>query len=769
MSDKIVKSKFFFEEDFIETIGEVSSKEYKSLPPNKKLKYVGKPLNRKDAPVKASGKAKFTFDIELPHMVYARTLRSPHPNAIIKDIDTLHARQVPGVFAILHTFNMSAFNGGKIEWYGNSFLFDPHVRYVGDEIACVAAKDEETAERALKLIDVKYEILDYEIDAKKSMNSKLKIHPDGNVRRGKPFEYERGSVKDGFDEADEIIEDEFSTQVAVHNPTEPHCSVADWNKDKLTIYDSTQAVFRVRNMIADALDTPKDSVRIIKEYMGGGFGGKLEAGKYSVMAALLAKKLKRPVKILNDRREQNIALGNRPDSVQKLKIGVKTDGTITALNHYAYAAIGAYPSGGGCSWPLRTLYKCDNVRTEEYSVYTNAGRARAFRAPGNVQGTFGLESLLDEAAEKIGMDPLEFRVKNFVDFDQVGGKPYTSKMLIEAYKIGAKKIGWENRNKIPGGGKGYVKRGVGMASQIWWGGGGPPAHVRLELDSNGKIVAFAGSQDLGTGTYTFVAQVIGEILEIAPDNIDVVLGDTDRVPYGPSSGGSTTAPSISPAARDAAERMKEKLISNAAALWNVESENVGFENGTVFMKNDKSKKLSAKDIVAQLDDKKISALGSREANPDGYSVQTFGAQFAEVEVDTLTGNVRVLKVVAVHDVGRILNGKTLENQFHGGIIMGIGFALTEEQIRDEYTGKILNDNFHDYKVPTIKETPEIEVFILGEGDMKANNMGVKGIGEPAMIPTPAAIANAVYNAIGKRIKSLPITPDKIITALYDEA
>jgi len=764
MSDKIVKSKFFFEEDLIETIGEVSSKDYKPLPPNDKLKFIGKPLNRKDAPEKVSGRAKFTFDIELPHMAYARILRSPYPNAIVKDIDTHRARKIPGVFGILHTFDVD-----KIEWYGNSYLFDRHVRYAGDEIACVAAKDEATAERALKLIDVKYEILDYEIDAKKAMTSKIKIHQDGNIRKGKPFEYERGNIDDGFKEADEIIEDEFSTQVAVHNPTEPHCSVVDWNKDKLTVYDSTQAIFRVRDMIANALDIPKESVRIIKEYMGGGFGSKLEAGKYSVIAALLSKKLKRPIKILNDRKEQNIALGNRPDSFQKLKIGVKRNGTITALNHYAYASIGAYPAGGGCSWPLRTLYKCDNVKVEEYSVYTNTGRARAFRAPGHVQGTFALESLMDEAAERIGMDPVEFRIKNFTETDQVWGNPYTSKMLIEAYKIGAEKIGWTKRNKIPGSEKGYVKRGIGMASQIWWGGGGPPAHVRLELDSEGKLTAFAGSQDLGTGTYTFVAQVIGEILEINPDKKEVILGDTDKVPYGPGSGGSTTAPSISPAARDAAERMKEKIISNAAALWSVNLDDVEFSNGTVSLKNNKSQKLTVRELVKKLDGKKISALGSREANPEGYSVQTFGAQFVEVEVDTLTGNVKVIKVVAVHDIGRVLNRKTLENQFHGGIVMGVGFALTEEQIRDEYTGKVLNDNFHDYKVPTIKETPDIEVTILGEGDMKANNMGVKGIGEPAMIPTPAAIANAVYNAIGKRIKTLPITPDKVITALYDEA
>jgi len=763
MSNRIIKSKFYFEEDLIETIGSVSDKKYSPLPFNNKLKYIGKEINRKDAKVKVSGKANYTFDVKLPGMVYAKILRSPYANAIIESIDDSRAKKINGVIGVIH-----AFNTNPIKWYHNSFLFDKHVRYEGDEVACVAATSEQIAEEALKKIKVKYKQLNFEIRAKESINSKLKIHKGGNIVFHSPAKYSRGNIRNGFKEADFIIEEEYSTQVVIHNPTEPHCSVVNWEGNKITIYDSTQGIFRVRKTIANVFGINPENVRVIDSYMGGGFGSKLETGKYTIMAALLARKFKRAVKITNNRREQNLALGNRPDSIQKLKIGFKQDGTITALQHRSYASVGAYPASGNCSWPLRTMYGCKNVTTEDYSVYTNTGRARPFRAPGHVQGTFALEALIDQAAKKIEMDPLEFRLKNFVGFDQFSRRLYTSKLLKEAYIAGAKRIGWDKREELKKNNTKFIKYGMGMASQIWWGGGGPPAHVKLEIDSKGKITAFAGSQDIGTGTYTFVAQVIAEVLEIPPDKIKVVLGDTQKVPYGPSSGGSTTAPSISPACRDAAEKLKSKLIDFAAVLMDENKNNLQYKNGAISTRNGNSKIIGFEEIVKQLNEDKISVMGSREANPDNFVIQSFGAQFAIVAVDILTGNIKVEKIVAAHDIGRTLNRKTLENQFHGGIIQGLGYALMEEQLVDINTGKILNANFHDYKVPTIKDIPDIEVIIVSKNDRKANNTGVKGIGEPAIIPTAAAIANATSHAIGKQITSLPITPEKILNLLYGE-
>jgi len=761
MPRKIVKSKYFFEEDFVESLAEVPIEKVEDWGPNSELKTVGKPVSRIDGYNKTSGSAKYTFDIILPNMTHAKTLRCTLPHANIKRIDTSEAKKIKGVLAI-HTHE----NTPKIPWYGSlSFLFDSRLRYEGDEVACVVAETEKIAEDALKLIKVEYEELPFVSDAGEAMKDDApKVYDSGNVQRGRPQVSEKGEINRGFSEADEIVEDTFDTQVEVHNPMEGHCSVANWDGKRLTVWDSTQGIFSIRDGIAGALNIPSSKVRVIKKYMGGGFGSKLTTGKYSVMAALLAKEIGRPVKLTLDRKEVNLAVGNRPDSVQKLKLGAKKDGTLTAMSHYSYGAAGAFPSGAGCSAPFRTLYKCPNVRTEEYTVFINAGAGRPFRAPGYVQGTFAFEAMIDDLAEKISMDPLEFRVKNYADVDPASNRPYTSKVLKEAYKRGAEAIGWHNRRPA-GTTSGLIKKGIGVATQIWGGGGGPPAYAILKLNRDGSVHVIPGSQDNGCGTYTFVAQVASEVLEIPMERIQVTLGDTAVCPYGPSSGGSVTAPSISPAVRDAAENMKAKLMSGAAALLELPEDSLQYKNGEITSQNDPSKKMTIQNIVRRMRERVLVTTGARNANPSGYDVKTFGAQFAKVEVDTETGKVTVKKIVAANDIGRVLNKKTMENQFHGGIVQGLGFALMEERLIDDYTGKVLTTNLHDYKVPTIKDIPEIEVIIPSEGDSLLSNTGVKGCGEPAMIPTPGAIGNAVYNAIGVRIKSLPITPDKVLMAL----
>ena len=758
---KIIKTKHFFEEGFVESLAEASTEEVKRWGPGTDLKVIGKPISRLDGYDKVSGTARYTYDVTLPNMAFARTLRCPLPHANIKNIDISKAKKLPGVLAIV-TYK----NSPQIPWYQGSYLFDTHLRFQGDEVACLAAETEKIAEQALKLIEVDYEELPFVVDAGKAMQDDApKLYEDGNIDGGKPSVYERGNIETGFAEADVVVEDTFSTQVAIHNPAEVHCSVVNWDGNQLTVWDSTQGIFSVRDNIARSLKMPASHVRVLTKYMGGGFGSKLATGKYTIMAALLAKEIGRPVKIAVDRNEMNLAVGNRPDSVQKLKVAAKKDGTLTAMTHYSYGAAGAYPSSAGCSWPLRTVYKCPNVRTEEYTVFINAGPGRPMRAPGHVQGTFAMDSIIDELAEKIGMDPLEFRLKNYVAKDQVFNVPYTSKRLKEAYEQGAKAIGWKRRNKKPGSGTGSIKKGIGMATQIWWGGGGPPAYTTLKLNRDGSAQVLAGTQDLGTGTYTFIAQIVAEVLEIPIEKIKVILGDTGACPYGPSSGGSTTAPSVSPAVRDTAELMKAKLMSGAAAVLETPEDQLVYSKGVISSKLDEKKTMPISEIVRLMRERVLVTTGAREANPQGYTTNSFGAQFAEVEVDIDTGQVTVLKIVAAHDVGRTLNRKLLENQFHGGIIQGLSFALMEERVIDENTGKVLTTNLHDYKMPTILDTPEIEVIIVSDADELLSNTGVKGIGEPPIIPTAGAIANAVYNAIGVRIKSLPIMPDKVLMAL----
>jgi len=760
---KIVKTSYMLENDWVESMAEVSTETEGLWKPDENLKIIGKPVSRIDGYDKVSGTAQYTFDVQLPNMGHAKILRCPHPHARIKSVDTSEALKHPGVLAIITHENTP-----KIPWYDNtSFIFDPHLRYVGDDVACVAAETLQAAEEALEMIRVEYEILPFVVDTAEAMKPEApKLYDTGNIQGGEPNVYKRGDYEKGLKEADVVVEDTFITQVAVHNPSEVHCSVANWDGDGLTVWDSTQAVFGVRDAVAKALDMPASKVRVIKKYMGGGFGSKLDAGKYTVMAALLARLTGRPIKLALNRKEQNLAVGNRPNSVQTIQVGVKKDGTITAMTLSSYGTVGAYPDGAGCHWPLRTLYRCDNVKTKSYSVFTNAGQSRAMRAPGHVQGTFALESIMDEVAEKIGMDPLEFRLKNYADKDQVFNLPYTSKRLREAYEKAASAIDW-NRHKDRGrrDEPGEIRYGIGMATQIWWGGGEPPAYATLKLNRDGSAHVLAGTQDLGTGTYTFIAMVAAEVLEISIEKITVTIGDTADCPYCNLSGGSLTAPSVSPAVHDAAQLMKSKLVSAASAALEIPETDLKYEKGTIFSIKDNSKKITITEIFDKMNEQVLIATGARNANPKGYAINTFGVQVAEVEVDTRTGKVSVIRIVGAYDVGRILNPKTAENQFHGGILQGIGFALMEQRIIDNPTGKVLTAHMHNYKMPTIHHTPDIQVFVVSTADMLISRVGAKGLGEPAHIPTAAAIANAVSNAIGVRIKQLPITPDRVLNAL----
>jgi len=763
MSDqKIVKTKYYADDEMTEQLAEVSVRETPAWEPDEKLKVVGTEVPRIDGYDKVSGTAHYTFDVNLPQMAHGRVLRCPHPHARIRSIDVSRARKMKGVLDIITHENTE-----RITWRGDtSFLFDPHLRHEGDEVACAVAETTAIAERAARAIEVDYERLPFVTDPAEAMKEGApKVHDYGNIveRRSQP--YSRGDVEQGFAEADVVVEDDFSTRVVVHNPTEPHGSVASWDGDRLTVWDSTQAVYSVRDTLAEKLKIPASHVRVIKKYMGGGFGSKLSCGKHSVMAAIVARRIGRPVKITMDRKEMNLAMGNRPDSVQKLKIGAGRDGKLKAMRMYSHGSVGAYPYGAGCSWPFRTLYQCDNVSVEEYSVHGNTGPACAMRAPGHVPGTFALESLIDDLAEKLGLDPVKLRILNHTDKDQVSGLPYTSKRLIEAYRRGAEAIGWDGRNRTPGSGSGPVKTGLGMASQIWWGGGTPPCGCILKLNSDGSARVLAGTQDIGTGTSTFMAMIVAEVLGIPLEKISVTVGDTAAGPYCVLSGGSLTAPSVSPAVKEAAELMKAKLVSAGAAILELPEGDLTLTGGAVTSRSDGSKTVEVPAIFQQLREQTLVTTGARGANPEGWAINTFGAQFAEVEVDTETGRIRVKKVVAAHDVGLMLNRMTLENQMHGGIIQGVGYALCEQQVVDRNSGRVLNANLHGYKMPTMMDMPEIEVIVVSDADPKISNTGVKGCGEPAHIPTAGAIANAVYNAVGVRVTDLPMTPARVLEAL----
>jgi xanthine dehydrogenase YagR molybdenum-binding subunit len=712
-------------------------------PEKEEFKIVGKPTPRIDGKKIVTGQALYTHDIKLRGMLHGKILRSPYACAEVVSVDLNEAENLPGVYAALQ-------------------LKKGRVNYIGEQVAAVAAVEEKTAEKALKLIKVVYNILPFAVSEEKARQEGApRVHESTNVQKFN--DYNRGDIEKGFKEADAVLERTYKTAVEIHHPAETHGSIAKWDGERLTVWDSTQAIFNVRNGLARVLQIPASRVKVIKTYMGGGFGSKLGLNDYTVVAAMLAKKAKRPVKIILSRKDNSLCVGNRPSSLQTIKGGVKKDGTITALYLKNYTC-GGIRRGDYCSEPIIDVYKCPNLKVEEYAIFTHTGAARPTRAPGHVQGTFALEGFLEELAAEIDLDPLELRRKNYSTKNEGDtGIPYSSKGLDECYRLGAEKINWQKRNKNPGQGNGKVRRGLGMASQIWWGVGRAETLADIKLHQDGSIEVVCGTQDIGCGTRTFMAMVAAETLGLKPKEVSVKIGET-VYPWCGSSGGSTTAPSVAPAVRDAALKAAEFLKQQAAKKLNIEAANVVIKNKKLFNKNDPSQSISLQELLGERRREKV-FHGEYTSRPSEYAYNTFGAHFAEVEVDTETGQIRVLRVVAAHDSGRIINRLTAESQVIGGIIQGVSTALFEERIMDDSTGNLANPNLRDYKIATSLDIPEIVPLFADLVDPRINNLGSKGLGEPPRIPIAAAVANAVYNAIGVHIREIPMTPDKVLHAL----
>ena len=758
---RVVKTKREFEGHWFEDHVVVEGEGLSAWEFGAKLRFVGQRKTRIDGSERVTGRASFTSDIQLPGMLYGKILRSPHPHARIRKIETSRTGKLPGVWTVLSFENIP-----EIPFYGKqTFIFDKTVRYVGDEVACVIAEDEEICEDALEQIKVDYEILPFVIDPEEALEPGApEVQGEGNLFKGAPDKYERGDIELGFQGADIIVEDRFVTQTALHNCMETHGSVALWEGDHLVIWDSTQHIFGVREAVAGMLNMPLDRVRVIKRFMGGGFGSKNRAGKYTLLAALGAKMTGHPVRIMLDRHEENLAAGNRPSSTQYLKIGAKQDGTLTAISLKIISGAGAYtvwPAAVG--GPVRQLYNCLNVKTEQYTVLTHTGPMSAFRGPGYVEGMLALEVLMDELAKRLGMDPLDLRLKNYSDRDQVTGRPYSLKGLRESYERGAKEIGWRKRDQNN---KGRKFHGFGMASQIWGGSGGPPAYAMVKINPDGTAVVLSGTQDIGTGTKTALAQIAAEELGFPMERISVEIGDTQMGPYAPISAGSMTLASVGPAVRVAAHDARQQLLDVASQALEVPRESLFLQDG-IFQCKALRGPIAVKEVFLKLGNFMIIGRGARSPNPEVVNVNTFGAQFAEVEVDPETGEVTVEKIVAVHDSGRVINPLMISSQIEGGVLQGLGFGLLERRVVDHMTGIVVNDGLENYKVPTSMDAPDMVTEMIDRPDPHVNNLGSRGVGEPPIIPTAPAIANAIADAIGVRIKELPITREKILKALTE--
>ena len=743
---------------------------------------------RRDLPEKLTGQAVYTADVRLPGMLHGAILRSPYPHARILAVDASRAVALPGVHAVLTPFDVPE---GHVA--PDLPILDTKARFVGDEVAAVAAEDEDTARQALRLIDVTYDPLPFVTDPVEAMNPGApSIHEGGNLAGGKPIALERGDVEEGFAQADRIFEDEFATQSHSGAALEPRAAVAAWEGDpfdglragRLTVWKSSRGIHADRLSLSLSLGIPLENVRVVGPHMGAGYGNKDET-RLSAITAILARRAGRPVKIELSREEEFVAGRHRHATTTKLCVGVTNDGAVTAVHATTIMDTGAYLSSGPgvirrAGQSALYLYRCANARYDGYLVYTNQPSAGSYRALGAPQGHFALESLADRIAEELGLDPLDFRLKNHVGpegqpgervtpLNQVvdtqpveGGVPFSSNGLRECLERGAAAIGWRERRTTPPDADSAIRRGTGMSMFVYRGGPGGRSIARMALEDDGSVTLTTGIMDVGEGSLTVLAQVAAETLGVPYDSVRVVAGDTRLTPAAPITAGSTATFSGGLAARRAAEQLKARILEAAASEQGATPDDLDVVDGAVADTAGRRMTLAQ---VARLDLKEplqVEATvdpGSRE-----FVVNSFGAHFAEVEVDTDTGAVSVVRFVAAHDSGRILNPNMAVNQVEGGVSQMLGFTLSEQMLTDARNGVTLNASFLEHKSPTILDSPPIEVIFADVVD-PVGPFGAKALGEPPSVGVAPAIANAIYDAIGVRVRELPITPDVILNEL----
>ena len=679
---------------------------------------VGRPAPRQDGHQRARGQAVYTADLALPGMLHAAVLRNPFARARVKKLDLSRALEAPGVLGAIGPEDCHVLS------------LDPP--FHGAPVAAVAADSQSGARAALDLIDVEWEELEPLLDP-------------------------------GLEQADVFVEAEYRTQTFLHNSLETHQSVCRWEGDTLEVYISTQYIWGVRDSIAGKLDLPPDRVRVVCNFMGGGFGAKNSPGDYTYIAIALASQTGAPVRCALTRREENLASGNRNSTIQRLRAGARSDGTLVALEGEYLNAIGWNGFSGPTFGPMEMLYACENVRTLTYGAKLNLPPNAAFRAPGFVEGTFGLECVLDELAARLELDPLELRRRNHADNDLADGRPFSSKNLLECYRRAEPH--WARRGEVRASSKGPVRRGTGLASQIWYGGGGPPSYAWIRVGSHGRVTVVTAMQDIGTGTRTAMAQIAAEELGLPLDRVRVELGDSARGPYASISAGSSTTPSMGPAVRAAAADAKRQILEIAAQRFDLEVRVLSLKDGNVVSANGGSWPLE--EVTGLLEDAQILGKGARGPNPTGMRVLTFGIQVADVSVDVETGEVRVDRIAAIHDVGRVINPLGAQSQVEGGIMQGVGHTLTEERLIDPASGTVLSQTLDAYKLPTIADVPEIVVELLDIPDEHLTNLGSKGLGEPPIVPTAAAIVNAIRDATGADVRSLPVGREEMLRALAE--
>ena len=793
------------------------------------LSIVGKSALRKDLREKVTGQARFSADLKLPGMLYGRILRSPHPHADVLSVDTSAADQLPGVFAVVTPFDVPQ---GRIA--PDMGILDTRVRFVGDEVAAVAASDEDTALRALDMIKVEYQVLPFVLDPEKALlPDAVEIHPGGNLATGEPLCLERGDVSQGFAEADLVLEEEYNIPTHSAAPMEPRAALASWEDGLLTIWKTSRGVHVDRQTIARALEIPPEQIRVVGPYLGGGFGNK-DDSRLGALAAVLAQRAGKPVRIEYSREEEFVAGRVRHAAKVKTKLGLKYDGSITAIHTNATLDTGAYLASGPrvarrTGQATLYLYQCPNAKYEALVAYTNRPVAGSYRALGAPQGHFALETLMDRAAEAVGMNPLRFRLKNrvrpegqpgsrvsppdqIIDSQPVeGGIPFSSNGLEQCLLLGAEAFGWKEHDTFPGNripendprhlvakspvdsaadspddspsdliadppenppaallsgstAESPVKIGRGMSMMIYRGGPGSTSSAEVQVDNTGRVTLPIGVIDVGEGATTVLAQIAAEVLGISLEDVNVRSADTLDTPDAPITAGSTATFSTGTAVTEAATQVRDQLLVLASTSMEAPVNELECAEGLLFVKADPGRRMTLIEVAKLMEGEIISVVSTINPGSPDYIVNSFGAHFVEVAVDTDTGEVKVTKYVAAQDSGRIINPQMALNQVEGAISQMLGFALWEELVTDPSTGTTLNASYLQHKATTIMDYPDIRVIFADVVD-PVGPLGAKGLGEVPCPGVAPAIANAIYNAVGVHLKELPMNPAKVLHAL----
>lgn len=730
--------------------------------------------SRVDGRLKVTGSAQYAaeFKPEQGNPLYAVLVQSTIAAGRVAQIDTRRAQRVPGVVAIMTHENAPRIDLGSAGDMTPGFplLQDDKVLFNGQHLALAIATSFEAAQQAAALVEVHFN----RDQATPSMSdTPTETTVPKRFRNGmRPPDSTRGTPQASFDAAAVKIDQTYRTPVEHHNPMEPHATMAEWQGDQLLVHNASQSVFGNRKSLAGFFGLAEDRVRIVSPFVGGGFGSKGASWPHITLAAMAAKMTGQPVKLVLTRRQMFTSNGYRPKTVQHVRLGADRDGRLTAVLHDGISQNSAY---GEFSEPValasEMLYSCPNVAVTHRLVAVNQGLPTFMRAPGEASGVYALESAMDELAWALGMDPVELRLKIHADKDEHEDKPFSSKTLRACYEQGAAAFDWKRRVAQPGSMRdGRLLIGLGMATATYP-ANRSPASAKVRIQADGTAVVQCGSQDIGTGTYTVMAQLGAEYLGLPLERVRAELGDT-ALPQAPVSGGSQSIASITPAIREACLAVRAQALDLATGdtrspLHGLDAKDLDIVDGRILHTADKTRGETYQVLLARQGKAMIEAEGSAKPGEEKkkFSMHSFGAQFVEVSVDPDLGEVRVRRHVGAFAAGRIMNVKTARSQMIGGIVFGMGMALTEETEVDPRSGRIVNATIADYLVPVHLDVPEIEVIMVAEQDDAVNPLGAKGIGELPMVGTAAAIANAVYHATGQRIRDLPIRPDKLIGGL----